>query len=132
MPILDTVVLFAVADRKDKNHLVAKNHMKNLRKKVHRLSTFALLEFDIVLKSRGFSFDERMEKVALLINDFPQVMNRVSPISPTTVYHTAKLEKELSMDYFDAGVASEALESDALVISTDRVFDKVPNLTRFW
>ena len=131
MPILDTVVLFAVADNKDKHHSVAKNHIKNLSKKGYRLSTFAVLEFDIVLKSRGFPFEERMEKAALLIKDFPQIM-KVSSITPATIYLTARLEKELSMDYFDAGVASEALQSDCVVISTDRVFDKVPNLTRIW
>jgi len=132
LPVLDTVVLFAVADSKDKHHSTAKNHIKNLRKKNYRLSAFALLEFDIVLKSRGLSFDERMEKVGLLIKDLPQVTRRMSSITPATIYLTARLEKELSMDYFDAGVASEALQSDGVVISTDRVFDKVPNLTRVW
>lgn len=106
--------------------------MKDLKKKNHRLSAFALLEFDIVLKSRGFSFDERMEKAALLIKDFPNVTRRMSAITPATIYLTARLEKKLSMDYFDAGVASETLQSDGIVISTDRVFDKVPNLARVW
>lgn len=132
MPVLDTVILFAVADSKDQYHSSAINHMKNIRKKNYRLSAFALLEFDVVLKSRGISFNDRMEKVALLINDFPQVTRRMSSITPATIYLTARLEKELSMDYFDGGVASEALQSDGVVISTDRVFDRVPNLTRIW
>jgi PIN domain nuclease of toxin-antitoxin system len=132
LPVLDTVILFAVADSKDQYHSSAINHMKNIRKKNYRLSAFALLEFDVVLKSRGISFNDRMEKVALLINDFPQVTRRMSSITPATIYLTARLEKELSMDYFDGGVASEALQSDGVVISTDRVFDRVPNLTRIW
>ncbi|MEM2761157.1 MAG: hypothetical protein QXU32_12840 [Nitrososphaerales archaeon] len=90
------------------------------------------MEFDIVLENRGFSFDERMEKVALLIKDFPAVTRSMSSVTPPTIYLTARLEKELSMDYFDAGVASEALQSDGVVISTDRAFEKVPNLTRVW
>jgi PIN domain nuclease of toxin-antitoxin system len=130
--MLDTVVLFTAADSKDRRHSAAKNHMKNLRKRNHRLSTFAILEFDIVLKSRGFSFDERMEKVALLIKDFPHVTKRMSSITPATIYLTARLEKELAMDYFDAGIASEALQSDGIVVSTDRAFDKVPQITRIW
>jgi len=132
LPILDTVVLFAVADSKDRHHSVAKKHMKNLWKRNYRISAFALLEFDIVLKSRGFSFDERMEKVALLIRDFPQVTKQVSSITPITIYLTARLERELSMDYFDAGVASETLQSDGVVVSTDSVFDTIPNLRRIW
>ena len=132
MPVLDTVVLFAAADRKDKHNSVAINHMKNLSRKNYRLSTFAMLEFDMVLKSRGFSFDERMEKAALLIKDFPLATKRLSSITPATIYLTARLEKELSMEYFDAGVASEALQTDGVVISIDRIFDKVPNLKRVW
>lgn len=132
MPVIDTVVLFGIADSKNKHHSTAKDHMKNIKKKNYRLSAFALLEFDIVLKSRGFSFDERVEKAALLIKDFPTVTRSMSAITPATIYLTARLEKELSMDYFDAGVASEALQSDGVVISTDRVFDEVPNLTRVW
>lgn len=132
MPVLDTVVLSALADSKDKHHSTAKKHMKDLKKKNYRVSAFALLEFDIVLKGRGFSFDTRMEKVALLIKDFPMVTRRMSALTPATIYLTARLEKELSMDYFDAGVASEVLQSDGVVISTDRVFDEVPNLTRVW
>ncbi len=132
MPVLDTVVLFAAADGKDKHHSVAKNHMKNLIRKNQRLSAFAVLEFDIVLKSRGFSFDERMEKAALLIKDFPLVTKKLASITPATIYLTARLEKELPMEYFDAGVASEALQTDGVVISTDRIFDKVPNLKRVW
>lgn len=126
------MVLFAAADRKDKHHSVAKNHMRNLTRKNQRLSAFAMLEFDIVLKSRGFSFEERMEKAALLIKDFPPVTKKLSSITPATIYLTARLEKELSMEYFDAGVASEALQTDGVIISTDRIFDKVPNLERVW
>jgi PIN domain nuclease of toxin-antitoxin system len=106
--------------------------MKNLRNKGYKLSAFALFEFDIVLKSRGFSFDERMEKVALLIKDFPLVTRRISSITPATIYLVAKLEKELSMDYFDAGIASEALQSDGVVVSTDKAFDDVPHVKRIW
>lgn len=106
--------------------------MRRLRERDYWLAGFAVLEFDIVLKSRGFSSDERMEKSALMIKDFPQVTSKTSSINPSTLYLTAKLEKEQGMEYFDAGVASEALQKDGIVVSTDRVFDKIPDLQRVW
>src|SRR5712692_8740964 len=104
--------------------------MRRLRERDFWLAGFAVMEFDVVLKSRGFSFDERMEKSALMIKDFPNATSKTSSVNPSTLYLTAKLEKEQGMEYFDAGVASEALQRDGVVISTDRVFDKIPDLHR--
>lgn len=132
MPILDTVVLFAAADAKDKRHDKALGYMRKLRERDFYIASFALLEFDIVLRSRGFSAEERMEKHALLLKDFPDSRAKVSPLSPPAFYLSARLEKEFGLDYFDAGVAAEALQHDGIVVSTDAAFDKVDNLKRKW
>jgi len=55
MPVLDTVVLFATADEGDDRHHKASSYTQSLEKKNLYLAGFALLEFDIVLKSRGYS-----------------------------------------------------------------------------
>jgi len=39
---------------------------------------------------------------------------------------------EYKLDYFDAGVAAEALQHDGIVISTDKAFDKIPYIKRKW
>ncbi|HID37905.1 MAG TPA: type II toxin-antitoxin system VapC family toxin [Calditrichaeota bacterium] len=128
MPILDTVVLFAAADSKDSRHSKAMKYLRANRETY--LASFALLEFDIVLKSRGFSADERMELQALLTKDYPQI--KVHQLTPQTLYFTAMIERNYQLEYFDAGVAAETLQHDATVISTDKSFEKVKGLKRIW
>ena len=132
MPVLDTVVLFATADSNDKHHERAKKHLQLVGEQEVYLGAFALFEFDITLKSRGFTFEERMEKYALLLRDYPLIDRKVAKLSPSTFYMTSRLEEETDLEYFDAGIAAEALQLDGSVVSTDRAFDKVKGLTRTW
>jgi predicted nucleic acid-binding protein len=129
MPILDTVVLFAAADPSDRLH---EDGVRHLRKVGGRLlvGTFALMEFDVVLKSRGLSGSERMKEMALLMKDFPDVASSVHPISPSTLYLAALNEREFGLDYFDSLMAAEAGQHDGAMVSSDRAFDTVPNLKR--
>ncbi|MHB1907619.1 MAG: hypothetical protein ACYCQJ_01960 [Nitrososphaerales archaeon] len=53
-------------------------------------------------------------------------------VDPSTLYLSSEIESSQNMDYFDAAIAAESLQLDGLVVSTDRVFDNVPNLTRIW
>jgi len=132
MPVIDTVVLFAAADSKDPRHEKAYIYLEKLSENNYIISCLALLEFDIVLKSRGLPPEDRMEKLALLMADYPQIKEKTGRITPLTLYLLAKLEMEYNLDYFDAGVAAEALQHDGIIISTDRAFDKVPNIERKW
>ncbi len=129
MPILDTVVLFAAADPLDRFH---KDGVRQLGRVGGKLlvGTFALMEFDVVLKSRGLSAAERMKEMALLMKDYPGVASSVHPISPSTLYLAALDEQEFGLDYFDSLMAAEAAEHDGEMVSSDRGFDAVPNLKR--
>ncbi len=132
MPVLDTVVLFACADSNDKHHQRAKKHLQLIGDPEVYLGAFALFEFDITLKSRGFTFEQRMEKYVLLLRDHPPLDRKVAKLSPSTFYLAARLEEETELEYFDASIAAEALQLDGTVVSTDRAFDKVEGLTRTW
>jgi predicted nucleic acid-binding protein len=132
LSVLDTVVLFAAADSKDKHHERAKRHLQRIGEPEVYLGAFALFEFDITLKSRGFTFEERMEKYALLLRDHPSLEGKVTKLSPSTFYLTSRLEEETELEYFDAGIAAEALQLDGSVVSSDKAFDKVEGLTRAW
>lgn len=132
MPVLDTVVLFGAADSNDKHHERAKRHLQCIFEPDVYLGNFALLEFDVTLKSRGFSFEERMEKHASLLRDYPDLDYKVARLSPATIYLTSRLEGEVELEYFDAGIAAEALQLDGTVVSTDRAFDRVEGLKRLW
>ena len=134
MPVLDTVVLFGALDEEDEHHDASVAHMRRLSSESadYWIAGFALFEFDVVMKSRGLTFDERMENYALLLKDFPSVSEKTLKIGPGTLFLTAELEKNQGIDYFDAGIASESLQKNGIVVSTDRVFDKIPNLKRIW
>src|SRR6266571_3380028 len=77
-----------------------------------------MLEFDIVMKSRGFSHGQRMLQHALLAKDYPDSTVKVRPVSPTVLYLSARIEGEEGTDYFDAGVA----------VQISRGFQKIPNM----
>ena len=130
MPVLDTVVLFAALSEADPRHKRAVYYMEKLGEEGYYVSAMALVEFDIVLKSRGFSYEERMDIFALLAADYPHA--KISPLSPITFYLAAKIEEEHGLDYFDACVAAEALLLDGVVVSTDEAFDRVAGLKRIW
>lgn len=51
-------------------------------------------------------------------------------VSPNTFHLVEEIEKNLGIDYFDAGVATELLKKKGIVVSTDQVFDAIPNLKR--
>ncbi|HID90448.1 TPA: type II toxin-antitoxin system VapC family toxin [Candidatus Bathyarchaeota archaeon] len=130
MPILDTVVLFAAADARDERHGKAVEYMRRLKERGYLIAGFAMVEFDIVLKSRGLDSDERMRIHALLMKDYPEVKKKVAPVSPLVLYHTARLEKE-GLEYFDAGVAAQALLLDGVVVTTDVELERA-GARRIW
>lgn len=132
MPVLDTVVLFGAADPKDPAHGKSVTYLGLLSEPGYYLASFALVEFDIVMKSRGLTYRERMEKHALLARDYPASAAKIRPLSPGILYLAADIEGEVGMDYFDAGVAAEAKVLDGEVVSTDRAFDKIQGVRRVW
>lgn len=125
-------MLFGTADSKDKHHEQATKHLKRITTPEMYLGAFALFEFDITLKSRGFSFEQRMETHALLLRDYPDLDRKVARLTPSVFYVASRLEDELQLEYFDAGIAAEALQLDGAVISTDKAFDRVEGLSRSW
>ena len=132
MPVLDTVALFAAADSNDRYNEAARKYLGKLSSSTYWLAALAMVEFDVVLKSRGKSSDDRMEILALLIRDFPSISKKILTLTPEVFFLLARIEKEQGLDYFDAGIAAESLRKDGIVISTDCEFDFVPELKRRW
>jgi len=132
LPVLDTVVVFGAMDLKDTAYDKSKRFLARLGEPDYYLAGFALFEFDIVMKSRGFSYGQRMLQHALLAKDYPLSAVKVRPLSPTVLYLSARIEGEEGTDYFDAGVSAEAKVLDGIVVSSDRVFDKLKGMKRIW
>ena len=71
------------------NTMSAKKHLRLVGEQEVYLGAFALFEFDITLKSRGFTFEERMEKYALLLRDYP-LIDRKLETQPFHFLHDVK------------------------------------------
>lgn len=129
MPILDTAVLFAAADRSDKYHKDAAGRLAAAGPRV-LLSAAGLVEFDLVLRGRGYSPRNRREEVRSMMAEFPEVEAAMSTIVPRTLYLAAAIEEGYRLDYFDSLIAAEALTFDGKLVSSDRDFDAIPGLER--
>jgi predicted nucleic acid-binding protein len=130
MPIIDTVVLYGAADTSDAYHQKSVDCLNKLGRDGFLLGGSALLEFDVLLKSRGFSPAGRMEEMNLMMLDFPGVVSSTHIVGPRTIYLAALYEEQFSLGYFDSLVAAEATEHDGAIVSTDRELEKVPGLRR--
>lgn len=133
MPVIDTLVLFAAADSKDKWHQIGSKLLNDVNENQEwYIPSFALLEFDLVLKSREYSESDRMEKLALLINDYPHLEEKTIPITPKIIHETARVESLYLLDYFDAGMVASALILDKKIATTDQKIIKIPEIEVLW
>ena len=132
MVVIDTIVIFSASDTKNKYHKKGLKYLHDVNDGDFLLPSFALMEFDIVLKNRGFSFEERMEKYALLLSDFPNIEKKILKISPIVLYNTARLENEYNLDYFDAGICAQALQDDGKIITKDKKISFVKEVKTQW
>ncbi len=121
MPVIDTMVLFASADTHHKWHKNSKKALKLVNEdKAWWIPSFALMEFDLTLKSRSFSSEERMEKYSLLMLDYPNLNAKVYPITPAILHETSRIEEVYNLDYFDAGMVATSLNLDGQIATIDR------------
>ena len=88
-----------------------------------------------------YAYDEEQHEASKFLFHKPQIIvntgnemtsRKTLTVSPSTFHLFAEIETNLGIDYFDAGVASESLQKNCIVVSTDQVFDTIPNLKRIW
>ena len=133
LPVIDTLVLFAAADSLDKLNEKGLSYLSDVNtNRRWFIPSFALLEFDLVLKSRGYSESDRMEKYALLINDYPNIEKKVIPITPRIIHETARIESLYGIDYFDAGMIATALILDKKIATVDKKIAKISEIEIVW
>ncbi len=82
----------------------------------------ALLETDLVMKGRGYSYKERKTSWRALRHKIQS--SKIVPNSVPSIYVATSLQ-EKGLDYFDSLITSLALERRAEVITTDRAIAKV-------
>ncbi|MEX2753241.1 MAG: type II toxin-antitoxin system VapC family toxin [Candidatus Freyarchaeota archaeon] len=121
MKTIDAMVIIATLDPK---HPLYREAIKHLASIPHSEDIYVpsavLLECDLVMKNRGVSRKDRAELFEKLSTIIPK--NKVLPITVTTIRKTVELEE--NKNYFDALIASTALEYNSEIISKDPFFKK--------
>jgi len=116
--LLDTVVLAGALNPADRYHTRAEAHLEGLSREPQLfIPAVVLIEFDLLMKARGYSPSERHETWFELTPKIPTE----KILSPTTVSAaSAALLEQDGLAYFDALVAAQAQELDAEVVTTDQ------------
>lgn len=128
MPIADTELLFALGTN-DPRHSKVLLLLKEL-KSVQAPDT-AILEFQMVLKARGRTNEQI--RLALLALNKAMADNKVSEsrtIDTALLALQIELESKYGLTYFDSLIAASALILGGDLISDDKAFDRVPDLSR--
>ncbi len=85
----------------------------------------ALLEYELVLRSRGYPEDKICED----IEAFTQIRNiKEIPLTSKILIEASKIRRLYSLTYFDSLHAASALAYDETIISSDKAYRKIPTL----
>ncbi len=123
MKLIDTVVLIASINPKNKRNLKAMNHLDAVTLDAETfIPAPVLIEFELELMSHGFNEDQRRTVLEDLVAVVPK--NKVLPQSIGSMLRGLTLYKS-GMTYFDSLLAGMAQESGATVITVDKAVSKV-------
>ncbi len=123
MRLIDTVYLVAYFRPSDPNHDVAEELLESLGEGTF-VSQAALIEFDLLMKSRGLGLGERLKALGLLD---VLVDEKLMPLTPADLAAAAYLFKRYELDYFDSLFAAQCVLREADPLTTDDEILKVVN-----
>nr|MDO8081291.1 PIN domain-containing protein [Candidatus Freyarchaeota archaeon] len=127
MPAADTELLFAL-NPNDRKHSAA---LKALTINGLRVPDTAILEFQVVLRSRG----KKAGEVASAVESLRYILEgkgvkEAHTINTHLIIKQAEIEEKYGLTYFDSLIAASTLKLDGVVVSDDEAFNKVPSLKR--
>jgi predicted nucleic acid-binding protein len=129
LQLLDTIVLVGSLNVESEHHSPASSHLSLLNKDAETFVPLTtLLEFDLVLKSRNYTFNQRRDAFDWLSNFVPEA--KIVPGSLASLKISTQLE-ESGMSYFDSLISGIAIERDATVLTPDKEISKVVK-TLWW
>jgi len=131
MPIIELDLIIGFLSDKDKNHIIATkifHNIKNNALKDIKIPTSALLELELVLKSKRVPESEITKDIIHLI-EFPNISE--FPLDSRVLVLAQKLRAEyFGLTFFDSLHCASALLFDNTIINTDQLFDNIHELKR--
>jgi len=88
-----------------------------------KISQAALIEFDLLMKSRGFSYSERIKTWSILKGLIS--IEVIEILSPLDIIVATYLVEKYGMDYFDSLIASQCITRKASPITTDKNIESI-------
>ncbi len=117
MEIVDTVYLVAYFKPSDPLHEDAVRIIENLGKE-RRVSQASLIEFDLLMKSRGLGLYDRL-KAWMVLNKLIS-NDSVEPVLPLDMIIALYLYEKYGLDYFDALIVAQCIARNAKPLTTDK------------
>ena len=115
--IVDTVYLIAYLRPSDPLHSRAMEIMESLGGH-RRVSQASLIELDLLMKSRGFTTEERLKTWTFLRKIIPT--EAIEPVNPQDFAIATLLTEKYGLDYFDALIAAQCITRNAKPLTTDK------------
>ncbi len=123
MRLLDTMVIIGSLDRTSKLHPRCIKYLNSVyEEKETFVPAISILETDLVMKARRYSYEER--RISWQALDYKIPVNKIVTNSVSSIQAAISLQ-EKGMDYFDSLIGSLAMEHKATVMTTDRVIGSV-------
>ncbi len=130
MPLIELDMIIAFINQADKLHYVASKLFDMIVKE--RLTGItipvsALLEYELILKSRGYpetTIRSDLEAIKNLENI------KIIPLTLDCIIEASRLREIYGLSYFDSLHAASALLYDKTVISVDKAYDKIQEIKR--
>lgn len=123
MKLLDTAVLIGAISPRDRHHQRAIRHLDSLDADPEVfLPTTTVIEFDLELKSHGYTSGEREITFEDLSAKIPP--ERVLALTPLSLIEAVKIEDQ-GFSYFDSLIAAQAKVKKGEVITTDRAIRRL-------
>jgi len=114
---VDTVYLVAYLKPSEPLHGEAVGVLESLGPS-RKVSQAALIELDLLMKSRGFTLDERLKTWKFLEKLIP--VETIEPIIPQDFTVATVLTEKYGLDYFDGLVAAQCIIRNAKPLTTDK------------
>ena len=117
MEIIDTIYLIAYFRPSDPLHENAIAYLENLGDD-RVVSQASLMEFDLLMKTRGLESEER-RKTWLILHKLIDA-STIEPVTPLDMAIATYLVTTYNLDYFDSLISAQCIVREAKPLTTDK------------
>ncbi|MHB1867970.1 MAG: type II toxin-antitoxin system VapC family toxin [Nitrososphaerales archaeon] len=120
--ITDTMVLIGAINPRNPNHASASRYLNLVSRDTETfVPLVSIMEFDLVMKGRAYTANQRKEAFEWLAESIPE--NKIISNSIHSIQTAVDLQ-ESGMRYFDSLITAIAIEEDAVVLTKDNEISK--------